>query len=76
MAHEDSFVSEIIILMIWISLWGITDTIIEHYVPSERFGTRIVIYLVILCISFYLVRKERLFRHKKENQKGTCDFSR
>jgi hypothetical protein len=57
----DDLVNQIIIIMLWIGLWGIIDNVIEKYIPETNHNLRIAIFFVILAISLFLIRIRKIF---------------
>ena len=48
-------------ILLWIALFGITDSIINKYVPSQNYNLRIFIFVMIFILSLVLIKI-----HKKQ----------
>ena len=48
--------NEILIIMMWIGLWGVTENIIDKYVPTNNYCLRIAIFAFIFCAAFVLLK--------------------
>lgn len=46
---------EIIMAMVWISLWGLIENLVEKFVPADHYDKRILVYLVAFIISVVLL---------------------
>ncbi|XWV26851.1 putative orfan [Tupanvirus soda lake] len=49
-----NFVNEIVVILIWVSLWGISDNLIAKFIPAEDHNARILIFLTIFVISLII----------------------
>lgn len=49
-----SMKSKLLIVLIWIGIWGIFDNLINLFIKEDNYKFRIVIYVIILFISLYL----------------------
>ena len=49
---KTSLADNFLIVLMWIGLWGIFDTIINKYIPAENYSIRILIYLLIFGAAF------------------------
>ena len=49
--------SELLVIMMWIGLWGIIENIIDKFVPYNNYCLRISIFAVIFCVAFLLLKK-------------------
>lgn len=54
--HHDIIVNELIIFMMWIGLWGITETIINRYIGYNNYTLRIIIFAIIFGIALLMIR--------------------
>ncbi|XWV25512.1 putative ORFan [Tupanvirus deep ocean] len=49
-----NLVDEVVVILIWVSLWGISENLISKYIPAENYNVRILIFLALLVISLFL----------------------
>jgi len=43
-----STIDKLMIVLIWIGLWGISDNIMDKYIAADNYNLRIFIYFIIL----------------------------
>lgn len=47
----DMLISFVLIVLVWLGLWGLVESIISLFVPAENYCNRIVIYLLIFIVA-------------------------
>lgn len=47
--------SEMILVILWVAMFGIIENIINIYVPSNDYIKRIIIYILMLFIAIILI---------------------
>ncbi len=54
MFADNDFLISLNIVILWLGVWGISDTIINNYIPYDDNATRIYLYILILVIGFMM----------------------
>lgn len=52
-----SLVRELVLLTMWIGLWGIIENIIDKYIPFNNYNTRIILFGIIFFLSIIMIHQ-------------------
>lgn len=68
---DDRFENFLLIVLIWIGLWGISDNILGLLIPENNYWIRLIIYIVItvFSLSLYIIQKEKYLKQVLNNVK-------
>lgn len=53
--YSTTIVHNLVIFLLWIGFWGLSDNIINIFIPYTNYYARIVIYFIIVLVSFLLI---------------------
>ena len=59
--------NELLIIMMWIGLWGVTENIIDKYVSANNYCLRIAIFAFIFGVAFILLKTNHFFNNGSKN---------
>jgi len=48
----NNFVKDLLIFIVWVSIWQLLDNIISKYVYKYDYNKRIIIYTIIFVLSY------------------------
>ena len=60
MLTETNLYISLITVLLWLGLWGISDSVINSYIPYDDNKTRILLYIIIVligvCLYIYITK--------------------
>jgi ABC-type bacteriocin/lantibiotic exporter with double-glycine peptidase domain len=45
---------ELILIIMWVGVWGVCENIIDKYVPQNSYNLRVVIFTILLSIAIII----------------------
>lgn len=57
----NDLINQIIIILVWIGLWGIVENIVNKYTPESSHNLRIFIFFGIFVMSIVLVKIRKIY---------------
>jgi len=58
---DRNLVDEIIVIMLWIGVWGIIQNITDKYIPEKKYNVRILLYSGIFILSLIFIFRRNIF---------------
>ena len=64
-----SLMRELILLIMWIGLWGVVENIVDKFIPFDNHNARIILFSIIFLLSIIIVYQMKNKNNNKNNNR-------